>query len=65
MSLLRNLWSLALGLVAILLGYLLLAGGHLSWGPLLLVIGYCVALPVFVWRRFRAGAEHGDSGVGE
>lgn len=65
MSLLRNAWSLLLGLVAILLGYVLLAGGRLSWGPLLLVIGYCVALPLFVWRRFRAGVGNDESGVGE
>ena len=55
MPLIRNLWALVLGVVAIVLGYVLLSAGRLSWGPLLLVIGYCVALPVFIWRRFRAG----------
>jgi hypothetical protein len=55
MPLIRNLWALVLGVLAIVLGYVLLSAGRLSWGPLLLVIGYCVALPVFIWRRFRAG----------
>jgi hypothetical protein len=52
---LSQLWILAVGLVAIAAGYVALAAGHLSWGPLLLVSGYCVALPVFIWRLFRRG----------
>ncbi len=55
MTILRHVWILAAGLVAILAGYLLLAAGALSWGPVLLVLGYCVALPAFVWRLFRSG----------
>lgn len=55
MTILRHVWILALGLAAIGLGYVLLAAQHLSWGPILLVLGYCVALPVFVWRLFRSG----------
>ena len=46
---------LLLGLLAIAAGYLLLSAGRLSWGPLLLVGGYCVALPVSIWRLFRTG----------
>jgi len=55
MTMLRHLWILLLGLVAITVGYVLLSAGKLSWGPLLLVGGYCVALPVFIWRLFRGG----------
>lgn len=55
MTLLRNLTLLALGLVAIIVGYVLLAGGRLSLGPILLVAGYCVVLPAFVWQLFRRG----------
>jgi len=55
MTILRHVWILAAGLVAIAVGYVLLAAGQLSWGPLLLVLGYCVALPAFVWRLFRSG----------
>jgi hypothetical protein len=55
MTNLKQYWILAVGLLAIAAGYLFLAAGHLSWGPLLLVSGYCVALPVFLWRLFRRG----------
>jgi hypothetical protein len=53
MSILKNVWPLLLGLLVIVVGYVLLDQGRLSWGPLLLVAGYCVVLPVFVWRQFR------------
>jgi len=52
---LRNFWLLGVGLLAIGLGYVLLAAKSLSLGPILLVLGYCVALPAFVWRLFRRG----------
>ncbi len=55
MTILRHVWILAAGLIAIAVGYGMLAAGHLSWGPILLVLGYCVALPAFVWRLFRSG----------
>lgn len=51
----RHLGILVLGLVLIGAGYVMLSAGRLSWGPLLLVSGYCVALPVFIWRLFRGG----------
>ena len=52
MRALREIWILVVALLAIGLGYVLLAAKMLSWGPLLLVFGYCVALPVFIWRLF-------------
>jgi len=55
MNLIRNNWLLIAGVLAIAAGYVLLAGNRLSLGPLLLVAGYCVALPLFVWRLFRRG----------
>jgi hypothetical protein len=54
-SVIRQYWILLLGLAAIGLGYVLLDAQRLSWGPLLLVGGYCVALPLFIWRQFRSG----------
>jgi hypothetical protein len=51
----RNNWLLIVGILAIVTGYVLLADHRLSLGPLLLVAGYCVALPLFVWRLFRRG----------
>lgn len=55
MNLIRNNWLLAVGLVAIVAGYVFLAGNRLSLGPLLLVAGYCVALPLHIWWLFRRG----------
>lgn len=53
MNILRQNWLLLAALVAILLGYGLLDAGRLSLGPLLLVGGYCVLLPWFLWSSFR------------
>ncbi len=53
MVILRRFWLLWASLAAIGLGFALLAAGRLSFGPLLLVGGYCVLLPFFLWRSFR------------
>jgi len=50
---LRRFWLLWTALGAIALGFVLLAAGSLSVAPLLLVGGYCVLLPLFLWRSFR------------
>jgi hypothetical protein len=53
MVILRRFWLLWTALAAIGVGFLLLSAGSLSLGPLLLVSGYCVLLPFFLWRSFR------------
>lgn len=53
MAILRRFWLLWTALGAIALGFVLLAAGSLSIAPLLLVGGYCVLLPFFLWRSFR------------
>ena len=53
MASLRRFWLLWTALGAIGAGFLLLGAGSLSLGPLLLVGGYCVLLPFFLWRSFR------------
>lgn len=55
MTILRKNWLLVAGAAAILAGFALLASGSLSLGPLLLVVGYCLALPVYLWRNYRGG----------
>jgi hypothetical protein len=55
MKILRKNWLLAAGTAAILVGFAFLAGGSLSLGPLLLVVGYCLALPIYLWRNYRGG----------
>ena len=45
-----NLALLAAGLVAIIAGYVLLAGGSTVGAPLLLVLGYAVLIPLgIIW----------------
>jgi hypothetical protein len=55
MNLKTQPWLLGLAIASVAAGYVLLAVGRLSWGPLLLVAGYCVLLPLFIWRQFRDG----------
>lgn len=60
MTLSGHRWLVA-ALTAILAGYLLL--GLLRQevlGPLLLVGGYCILLPLYLWVRHRADRELGE-----
>lgn len=49
-----RIWLLAGG-VAIVLGFVLLAAGDVTAAPLLLVGGYCVCVPLYLYRVFRRG----------
>ena len=42
-----------ISLVMIVVGFVALKAGMLSVGPILLVAGYCVGMPLFIWRAFR------------
>jgi len=53
MNVLRRSWLLVVAVAAIIAGYVALDAGRLSVGPLLLVAGYCVLLPFFLWTSFR------------
>ncbi len=53
MDLIKKFWLLWAAVAAIVLGFLTLSSGQLSLGPLLLVGGYCVLLPFFLWRSFQ------------
>jgi len=44
------LW-LGAGAVAIAIGYALLAGGSMTVAPILLVLGYCVLLPIGIVKK--------------
>ncbi len=48
----RNIWLVVAG-CALALGYALLAAGDITVAPLLLVAGYCVAVPLHLYRSFR------------
>ena len=53
MESLRKTWLLWTALIAIGIGYLALGAGRLTVGPLLLVAGYCLMLPFYLWRSFQ------------
>ncbi len=53
MGLVKKFWLLWVSLGAIVLGFATLAAGMLTLGPVLLVLGYCVLLPFFLWRSFQ------------
>jgi hypothetical protein len=55
-----GLW---ISLLVIVAGFLTLKAGMLSVGPVLLVAGYCLGLPWFLWRSFRRSVS--EDGVGE
>jgi hypothetical protein len=49
----RNVLMLVAGIIVILIGYLLLGRGSMTTAPLLLVVGYCVIIPlsIILWSR--------------
>jgi hypothetical protein len=49
----RKAWFLWAGLGSIILGYIFLAAKALTLGPLLLVVGYCLLLPIYLWLNSR------------
>jgi len=56
-----NYILLATGLGLIILGYIFLAGGSITIAPILLVLGYCVVLPLAILlnpeRKKKTGGE--------
>jgi hypothetical protein len=48
-----NYYLMALGLVFIVIGYIALANGSITIAPVLLVLGYCVILPVAILIKDR------------
>ena len=49
----RNVLLLMAGIIVVLIGYLLLGRGSMSAAPLLIVIGYCVIIPlsIILWTK--------------
>jgi hypothetical protein len=52
MNNIRKMGWLMAGLVMITAGYVSLAGGDTVAAPLLLILGYCVLIPVALLRSF-------------
>ena len=51
----KSTWLLWAAIAAVVAGYILLKAGELTLAPLLLVAGYCVLLPLFLWLSLRRG----------
>ena len=47
----KNYFVLAAGCVVITVGYLLLARGSITLAPILLILGYCVLIPVAIMLK--------------
>jgi hypothetical protein len=62
MDFLKNTWLLWISLVVITLGFVTLKAGMLSVGPILLVAGYCLGVPLFIWRTFRQSVQDESGG---
>ena len=60
-----NVLLLVAGMIVILLGYFLLSRGSISAAPILLVVGYCVIVPISIVLRTRKPDDKPQSGTGE
>ena len=49
-----NYYIFAAGLLAIILGYITLSQGSITLSPVLLVVGYCVIIPIAILYRGKA-----------
>lgn len=58
-----NLLLMLAGLVIIIIGFMLLGKGSITAAPILLVLGYCVIIPLaIVYRRKRKKAVESELG---
>jgi hypothetical protein len=56
----KNYMIFAVGLVAIIVGYIALAQGSITLAPILLVLGYCAIIPIAILYR-----DNGNSGTAQ
>lgn len=59
-----NYYIFAAGLVAIILGYFTLSQGSITLAPILLVLGYCVILPIAILYRAKEKPATPETKVG-
>lgn len=46
-----NYLLFAIGLLDIVIGWFLLRGGHITIAPIMLIVGYCVIIPLAIMFR--------------
>ena len=56
----KNYLMLALAVVVIVIGYITLGQGSITLAPILLVLGYCVLIPIALIIR---GRDEGQTGI--
>jgi hypothetical protein len=61
----RNVLLLVAGIIVITLGYMLLGRGSITAAPILLVIGYCVIVPLSIILWVKRPASKQESKLGE
>ncbi|MEO0096784.1 MAG: hypothetical protein ABIK78_01680 [candidate division WOR-3 bacterium] len=49
----NNYLLLILGIITIILGYIVLSTGDITIAPILLVLGYCVLIPLALLLKFK------------
>ena len=60
----RNVLMLFVGVIIIVLGYFLLGRGSITAAPLLLVLGYCVVVPlsIILWVKRSESSNQREAG---
>jgi uncharacterized membrane protein len=61
----RNVLMLVIGIVIITVGYFLLGRGSITAAPLLLVVGYCVVVPLSIILWVKKPDTNKERGAGE
>ena len=53
----KNYIMFAVAIAVCILGFILLASGDITLAPVLLVLGYCVLMPIAIWVKGRPDEE--------
>ena len=56
----RNYILFAIGIIVIVVGYISLSAGSITLAPILLVLGYCVLIPVSIIIRGKSEVAPAD-----
>lgn len=59
-----NYYIFAAGLLAIILGYFTLSQGSITLAPILLVLGYCVIIPIAILYRGKDSSPAAETKTG-
>jgi hypothetical protein len=61
----RNYILFAIGLLVIIVGYISLSAGSITMAPVLLVLGYCVLIPLSIIIKGRADISEAEEAAAE